>query len=177
MNLFGCSYGADCTQPPAHYGWCTGHWGQLNRTGMLSALDPDPAPITVEELAVALGHELPEPELPLPEPAAEPTPEPEPEPRRNKVKRKFYASTHEKFQALVRPAEGCWGWEGPRNSNGDAPVLSHDGKSQPAARYAWEWLYGPLPEGTKHLLNTCGHHCVNPVHYKAAQGRRTPRTP
>jgi hypothetical protein len=59
--------------------------------------------------------------------------------------------------------DGCWQWIGFIDTAGYAR-LARPGKSNRAARAAWELLVGPIPDGLTidHLCRNRG--CVNPEH-------------
>ena len=60
--------------------------------------------------------------------------------------------------------EGCWLWTGA--TNGRYGKLMIDGKLVQAHIYAWETIYGPMPEDLEY-----GHLCHNPLCVRPTHGR------
>lgn len=65
----------------------------------------------------------------------------------------------ETFWARVERGDGCWEWQGSRNSHGYGRVagVGTPGRLVLTHRIAWELTNGPVPEGLYVL-----HHCDNP---------------
>lgn len=72
-------------------------------------------------------------------------------------------SQAERFWPRVNKTETCWLWTGFTNDSGYG-AFSSDGKAVRAHRWAYEDLFGPIPEGLvlDHLCRTPS--CVNPSH-------------
>lgn len=62
------------------------------------------------------------------------------------------------FWTRVDRSEGCWHWQGKRDSNGYGLIQLHRGaRRQLAHRISWQLHFGAIPNG----LLVC-HHCDNP---------------
>jgi hypothetical protein len=75
----------------------------------------------------------------------------------------------ERFWARVLIGDGCWLWNGPKNSKGYIQFASASGTL--AHRFAYEYFNGPIPHGMTidHLCRNRG--CVNPDHLEAVSNR------
>lgn len=76
-------------------------------------------------------------------------------------------SPYERIWKHVRKTDGCWLWEGSRQSNGYGHMNCGSGRTRPAHVIAYESIKGPVPEGLvlDHLCRT--PLCVNPSHLEA----------
>ena len=72
----------------------------------------------------------------------------------------------ERFWAKVEKTEFCWLWRGWVMPNGYGRV-KRDGRNYPVHRFAYEQVYGAIPEGLQldHLCRT--RHCVRFDHLEA----------
>ena len=71
-----------------------------------------------------------------------------------------------RFWAKVERGPGCWRWQGCCGESGAGRVL-HKGRKVPAARVAYEWEVGAVPEGLR-VTARCGNvKCVRPDHLAA----------
>ena len=67
------------------------------------------------------------------------------------------------FWVNKRGPNGCWEWSGARFWTGYG-LVSINGKTVTAHRYAWQITKGPIPEGLL-VLHKCNNKiCVNPEH-------------
>ena len=72
----------------------------------------------------------------------------------------------ERFWSKVNKLEGeCWIWCSALSGTGRCyGHFNFNGKTRRANRVAWEFTYGPIPDGQK-VLHTCDNPwCVNPKH-------------
>jgi hypothetical protein len=72
----------------------------------------------------------------------------------------------QRFLQKVVIQDGCWGWNGSKNSGGYAQINMGPPKSRPtaASRVSWEHFRGPIPSGL-HVLHKCDNpECANPDH-------------
>jgi len=68
-----------------------------------------------------------------------------------------------RFWSKVNKTNGCWLWLAGKHSYGYGLFYS-DGKCVRAHRFAWESVYGPIPDGL-FVLHECDNPpCVNPAH-------------
>lgn len=71
----------------------------------------------------------------------------------------------QRFWSRVKPGPPweCWEWQGGRTPAGYGQMgMNH--RMHPAHRLAWEWTYGPIPDGL-HIDHLCRNPpCVNPAH-------------
>lgn len=72
----------------------------------------------------------------------------------------LYAKT---FWQWVRIAEGCWGWEGSKDTGGYGRLWIA-GKTFAAHRISWELTNGAIPLGLLVLHRCDNRECVNPAH-------------
>lgn len=63
--------------------------------------------------------------------------------------------TEESFWSKVNRTDGCWEWQGGCNSGGYG-VTSIKHRQKLCHRLAYEWTFGPIPDGL-----FCCHHCDN----------------
>ena len=83
------------------------------------------------------------------------------------VKRNVYASPEESFAARAERRGDCLIWTGSKRANGYG-VISVNGKSAGAHRYAWERENGPIPDGVQ-VDHVCHNRaCVNVEHLRLA---------
>lgn len=83
------------------------------------------------------------------------------------VKQQQFSSPEESFAARTEWRGDCLIWTGGRHKFGYG-VISVDGETTVAHRYAWERVNGPIPEGTEidHACHTPA--CVNVEHLRPA---------
>lgn len=68
------------------------------------------------------------------------------------------------WKRVEKQADGCWRWTGARNPEGYGQIYLGQYRKQPAHRFAYEMLLGPIPEGLV-LDHLCRYtSCVNPEH-------------
>lgn len=75
-----------------------------------------------------------------------------------------------RFVKHIVDTGGCWLWTGALQPDG-YPRLKVNGQSISAHRWAYEYFWGPVPEGMQvdHLCQV--RHCVHPLHLEAVTPR------
>lgn len=73
------------------------------------------------------------------------------------LKARVYPPLEERFWAKVTKTEGCWLWTGSTGEWGYGK-FNVSRRTRTATRGAWEFTYGPIPEGKQVL-----HHCDTPA--------------
>lgn len=82
-------------------------------------------------------------------------------------------SIQERFNAryVVDPVTGCWNWSAGLNGKGYAYIWTGPrakSDTRQAYKVAWEFKFGPVPEGLE-LHHKCENRkCVNPDHLEAS---------
>lgn len=76
-----------------------------------------------------------------------------------------------RFWAKVTRTDGCWHWNGAKNSPKGYGRFDANGVRYVAHRYAYERTVGPIPDGLQ-LDHLCKNRmCVNPAHVEAITER------
>lgn len=66
----------------------------------------------------------------------------------------------------VQDVRDCWRWLGTQQGNYGAFRVAATGEQVAAHRYAWSFIYGPIPTGLN-VLHSCDRGwCVNPRHLR-----------
>lgn len=74
---------------------------------------------------------------------------------------------HIRFWKYVRLSPGCWEWTGTTNDQGYGLIKMCDRRNHRAHRVAYEFAYGPVPEGLV-IHHVCmNKSCVRPTHLRA----------
>ena len=77
-------------------------------------------------------------------------------------------ATRFKHYVKIDPQSGCWLWQGAMQNGYPMYRLGY------AHRFAYEHIFGPLPEGAR-LRRDCNNRgCVNPAHITAYLGANNP---
>jgi hypothetical protein len=75
----------------------------------------------------------------------------------------------ERFWSKVAKSDGCWLWAASLDKRGYGQFAAgsrttRDRRIAKAHRLAWEYTFGPIPDGM-HVCHRCDvRHCVNPAH-------------
>jgi hypothetical protein len=79
------------------------------------------------------------------------------------ARRRWTATTPERFWAKVAITDTCWNWTATTDTRGYGQLWV-DGRFERAHRYSYELLVGPVPQGLEldHLCQNKG--CVRPAH-------------
>ena len=87
------------------------------------------------------------------------TPQPLPVTERHKSfpYQRFFSKLERVNVSDIGKEKGCWEWTSARHPRTDYGVFWMDGRSWQAHRVAWEFKYGPIPDGLILL-----HRCDNP---------------
>lgn len=72
-------------------------------------------------------------------------------------------STRERFESKHEKGEGCWNWTAGKRSTGYGQMRVGK-KSELAHRLAWQYAYGPIPDGLCVLHRCDNRACVRPDH-------------
>lgn len=69
-----------------------------------------------------------------------------------------------RFWAKAVRSEGCWGWNGHKDSGGYALIGIRTSRNAQASRFSWELHNGPIPPGM-YVCHKCDNpECTNPEH-------------
>lgn len=80
---------------------------------------------------------------------------------------RFWAKAH------IGAPDECWTWQGATENGAGVYRVRGEGNHR-AARFAWMYCYGDVPDDM-HVQQTCGNPlCVNPAHLDLAPGATGP---
>lgn len=76
-----------------------------------------------------------------------------------------YESTLVRFVQRIALSTGCWLWMGATNTSGYGLIRRRgDSRQTLTHRLAWEWWFGPIPDGMSVLHRCDVRTCVRPSH-------------